>query len=343
MAGRLFGRYTGGNMNYLLCVFTLIVFALSVQYILTKIEDIRYPAPGKMVDIGGYSLHLYDTGSGPGPTIVLDMGLGGNMLYWSLVQPEIAKFARVVSYDRAGIGWSDKSPLPRTNENIAEELHILLHAANIPGPYILVGHSYAGIIARVYTNKYNKEVAGVILVDASNENQGPILPKPTDFLSKLLYSPKFHPWFKLSARIGLHRIFHLYNGHSDKFDKKISRMMTAKNSSNKFIDALLAEWKEFDTNLIDVQNKKYFLDDITLIVITANMAISKKSCALHGHDFPDPCVKAHKIWHELQHDLVTKSTNAKQIMAHNSAHVIQKYEPEIIVEAVREMISLSDR
>jgi pimeloyl-ACP methyl ester carboxylesterase len=327
-------------MKYLLYIFIAIALGALIQYLLTKMEDAKYPAPGKMVDIGGYSLHLYDTGKGSGPTVILDMGLGGNHLYWSLVQPEIAKFARVVSYDRAGLGWSDKSPLPRTNENIVQELHDLLHKAKIPGPYIFVAHSFAGILARVYATKYPKEVAGVIFVDSSNENQGAILPKPTDFVSKLLYFTKFHPWFKLFSTLSLHRIFYLYNGHSDKFDFKISRMMTAKNSTSKFISALLAEWSAFDANLLDAQNKKYFLEDIPLIVITANMALNKESCALHGHDFPEPCRKAHKIWHELQQDLTTKSTNSKQIMAHNSAHIIQQYEPKVIIEAVREMADI---
>ena len=125
---------------------------------------------GRLVDVGGYKLHIHDTGSG-GPTVILDACLGGNHLYWGLVQPEVEKFTRVCSYDRAGLGLSDESSLERTSENIAKELHTLLHAGGVSGPYILVGHSSGGINMRMYANMYPEDVHGVILIDASHENQ----------------------------------------------------------------------------------------------------------------------------------------------------------------------------
>ncbi len=229
----------------ILCISALAVLGASIQYILTKIDDIRYPAPGEMVDIGGYRLHIQTMGVGDGPTIVLDMGIGGNLLYWSLVQSEVAKFAKVVSYDRAGIGWSDTSPLPRTGENIVKELRSLLHNAKIPGPYILVGHSFAGVNARLYANKYPDEVAGIVLVDSSHEDQLEDLPKPTDFLSNLLDAPRIYPLVIALTRVGLVRLFNLYNGESDMFDQETRSIMVAKNSSTKFIKAFLVEWGLF--------------------------------------------------------------------------------------------------
>ena len=100
----------------------------------------RYPPPGSLVDVGGHKLHLRCSGQGE-PTVVLEAGLSSPALVWSLVQPQVAAFARVCSYDRAGYGWSDTGPKPRSAERIADELHRLLINANVPGPYVLVGHS----------------------------------------------------------------------------------------------------------------------------------------------------------------------------------------------------------
>ena len=147
------------------------------QFASTKYEDYAYPPLGKMIDVGGYRLHMQDAGTGA-PTVILDAGCGCNSLDWSLVQPEIAKFARVISYDRAGYGCSDASPHPRTSEVMVNELHTLLRNARVPTPYILVGHSLGGINMRLFASCYPDEVAGIVLVDSSHENQLEVLPEP---------------------------------------------------------------------------------------------------------------------------------------------------------------------
>jgi pimeloyl-ACP methyl ester carboxylesterase len=103
--------------------------------------------------------------------VVLEAGGGSWSLHWALVQPEVAKFARVLAYDRAGSGWSDPGPLPRTSERIATELHALLRAARLPPPYVLVGHSSGGYHVRVFASQNPKEVAGLVLVDPSTEER----------------------------------------------------------------------------------------------------------------------------------------------------------------------------
>ena len=130
----------------------------------------QFPPTGQMVDIGGYRLHMYVEGEGS-PTVVLDAGAGGIGLTWELVRPAIAKATRVTIYDRAGLGWSDPSPKPRTADVMAEELHTMLINAKIPGPYILVGHSLGGSVARQFAAKYPDEVAGLVMVDSAHEHQ----------------------------------------------------------------------------------------------------------------------------------------------------------------------------
>ena len=131
-----------------------------------------YPPPGKMVDVGGWRLHLNCTGSSKrnGPTVVLEAGAGDFSVDWGLVQPEVARFARVCSYDRAGAGWSELGPRPRTWRQIAYELHTALQKAGEKGRYVVVGQSLGGLLIRTFASQYPKEVAGMVLVDSTHED-----------------------------------------------------------------------------------------------------------------------------------------------------------------------------
>jgi len=131
----------------------------------------RFPQRGRSFRVGAIKLNLNCTGKGD-PTVVLDSGMGGSSLDWLRVQPEIAKFTRVCSYDRAGYGWSDSSPMPRTSLQIAEELKGLLTSAEERGPYLLVGHSFGGYNVRMFAKLYPSDVAGMVLVDAEHPDEG---------------------------------------------------------------------------------------------------------------------------------------------------------------------------
>jgi pimeloyl-ACP methyl ester carboxylesterase len=125
--------------------------------------------PGQMVDIGGYRLHIDCIGKGS-PTVILENGLGDNFADWALVQPDVAKFTKVCSYDRAYDGFSDAGPIPVTMHQEVFELHKLLAAGGIRPPYILVGHSYGGLLARLYITTYPSEVKGMVFVDSTHED-----------------------------------------------------------------------------------------------------------------------------------------------------------------------------
>jgi pimeloyl-ACP methyl ester carboxylesterase len=123
----------------------------------------------QQVDVGGYKLLLQVAGSGT-PTVVLDCGLGDTLEVWSEVFPEVARFTRVVAYDRAGYGKSEPGTEPRSQTQIATELHTLLHRANIAPPYVLVGHSFGGANIRAFAHLFKDEVAGLVFVDPFNVN-----------------------------------------------------------------------------------------------------------------------------------------------------------------------------
>jgi len=143
---------------------------------ISEARDRRFhPMPGQLVDVGGYKMHIDCRGTGS-PTVILESGLGDSYISWHKVQPRIAQFTRVCSYDRAGLGYSDASPRPRTSRDIAEELHTLLRNAGITGPLILVGHSMGGFDVRLFTSLYRNDVVGMVLVDSSHPEQQKRLP-----------------------------------------------------------------------------------------------------------------------------------------------------------------------
>ncbi|UCH60998.1 MAG: alpha/beta hydrolase, partial [Anaerolineales bacterium] len=135
----------------------------------------QYPAPGQLVDVGGYKLHINCMGQGS-PTVILEAGWGDYSATWTYVQPEVAKTTRVCSYDRAGYGWSEPNSHPRTANAEVEELHTLLVNAKVQGPYVLVGHSLGGMLMRVYAHNYPDEVVGMVLLDSVHEEQYTRLP-----------------------------------------------------------------------------------------------------------------------------------------------------------------------
>jgi pimeloyl-ACP methyl ester carboxylesterase len=151
-------------------IFCLTGMGLVYQSIATILDQRNHPPPGRLVDVNGCHLHLQSAGSGT-PTVVLEAGLGGMSSVWAWIQPETAKFSHVVSYDRAGLGWSEANATSKTAIQAAFRLQTLLQSANAPPPYILVGHSIGGLFIRVFADLFPKEVAGLVLVDASHPDQ----------------------------------------------------------------------------------------------------------------------------------------------------------------------------
>jgi pimeloyl-ACP methyl ester carboxylesterase len=173
--------------------------------------DLReaFPGPGEMVDVGEHRLHLNCVGQGS-PTVVLDGGWGYTSVEWSgWVQPEVAEHTRVCAYDRAGMGWSEPEPGPPDATRVACQLHTLLQEADEEVPYVLVGHSLAGLYSRIYAERYPEEVAGMVLVDSTHPDQFEG--------SKLVVTMNKAAGVggPLLARTGISRVFDLYPSHPE--------------------------------------------------------------------------------------------------------------------------------
>jgi pimeloyl-ACP methyl ester carboxylesterase len=159
-----------GKSQSVAAILCLTGMGLVYQSIATARDRRKHPPPGSLFDVDGCRLHLKSTGSGT-PTVVLEAGLGGMSSAWGWIQPETAKFSHVVSYDRAGLGWSETDTTPKSAMQAAVRLRTLLKNANTSPPYILVGHSMGGLFIRVFADLFPKEVAGLVLVDACHPDQ----------------------------------------------------------------------------------------------------------------------------------------------------------------------------
>jgi pimeloyl-ACP methyl ester carboxylesterase len=189
----------------------LAVIGAVYQAIATEIDQRTYAPPGELVDVGYHSLHINCVGQGS-PTVILEAANGGMSAHWTRVQQEVAETTHVCAYDRAGLGWSEPGPEPRDAKQISSELHPLLEGAGIEGPYVLVGHSYGGLYARMYAARYPDEVAGVVLVDSSHPEQFTRSPEGRAMYERASRLTAIVPFF---TRLGVVRLSNFFPAHPD--------------------------------------------------------------------------------------------------------------------------------
>ncbi len=175
------------------------------QSIASARDRANFPPPGRLVDVGGFKLHIYCTGtaSAGAPTVILESGLTGIVPIWHHIQTEVSKVTRVCAYDRAGIGWSEPSPEPRDAQHIANELHTLLAKSGTAAPYVLVGHSSGGLYVRAYQRLYPADVSGMVLIDSTPERFHALTVEGRTEYDATLNAFRFAPLF---ARLGLIRL-----------------------------------------------------------------------------------------------------------------------------------------
>ena len=151
----------------LLILPSLLIAGVVYQMIGSWIDQSRFPPPGRLVDIGACKLHLNRQGSGQ-PVVVLEAGIAATSISWSLVQTRLAEFSTVCSYDRAGLGWSERCwdrSCPCTLDQMVGELEALLRKSGLVAPFVLVGHSFGGLLVKAFAHAYPEQVAGLVLVD----------------------------------------------------------------------------------------------------------------------------------------------------------------------------------
>jgi pimeloyl-ACP methyl ester carboxylesterase len=310
-----------------------------------------FPAPGRLVDVGGWRLHLDCTGEArpSQPTVILEAGLGDFSVEWSLVQPRVARFARVCSYDRAGDGWSDVGPHPRTFRQIVYELHTLLERAGERPPFVLVGHSYGGWLVRQYQSTYPSEVAGLVLVEAGADDpwrmtgggklerssklvtSAPIPPVKT---SDPLRVSDITPNIMAQINAGIAEVSRDPNGGVRGRLPRDAQRMRAWALAH--IGHILAgvnpvEHEELAALRAERAKSEHPLGDLPLVVITRGVP-----------DESGPNAAALEEEHRKDHaSVATMSRRGKLVIAAHSGHHVQLEEPELVVTTIREVVGAS--
>ena len=306
---------------------------------------------GRAVDIGGRTLNIDCSGAGSPAVILLPTRFGGYGGYIK-VRPEVAKFTRVCWYDRAGEGWSDPPPAPRTSPSITNDLHELLQRAPVPGPYILVGHSIGGDFARIYAGRFPSEIAGLVLVDSANPDQN----EPPIMLARINRMPIFVRellcWgTPVASRFGLIRFF-MRNEPVEvppQFSGDLDAITQAlRDQRVKYVESEDAQACAATNNCavrprggsgnpeIDAAARRVTnLGNIPIIVLTALQYWKPDDDPVAAQQID----QFHETWvHQLQPALAQLSSQGRQIMVPNSDHGIPEQAPEAIINAIRSMV-----
>ena len=286
-------------------IITAALAGTAYQWIATRRDLAATPPPGQLVDVGGFRLHLWCTGNGE-PAVILDAGLGGTSTGWGLVQPEVARFTRVCSYDRAGMGYSDSGPTPRTARRIAHELAELLPRGGIAGPVVLVGESIAGFNIRVFASDHPDRAAGLVLVDASHEDDAHEVPGMARFVPLL-------------STIGVFRLLGVSFGQRvESLAPSVQRYAQATAFRAAGYRAAADEIMHIEDTVSEVRSSRRKLA-IPVLVITG----------ARGSD---------ANWRRLQQDQASLSERGCLITAQQSGHVVALDQPDVVVNSIRTVV-----
>ena len=313
-------RWTGYLLGALISLLVVLACIGAIYQWVASNRDRRLnPPPGRLVDVGGYRMHIYCIGEGS-PTVILDSGLSDSWLSWYKVQPDVGQFTRVCSYDRAGLGWSDPSPKSRTSKVFAEELHTLLENAGVTPPFVLVGHSMGGYNVRMFATLYRPEVVGMVLVDATHPDVFDRLPKLKQATAEWCRQLR---WREYEMFFGIPRLLGSCGNGSPELESML-----------RTIECRVANVRETFAECTGIFNESAAqvratgsLGDMPLVVLTED---------------PDKNVKEFlAAFEQGQDELANLSSNSSRVIAKGSGHQIQKERPDLVIDAVHKVVDQS--
>ena len=289
-----------------------LVAATTVQWSLSLLALERNPPPGDLVVVGGRQMHLLCQGQGS-PAVILESGIPGASMGWASVMEDIASFARVCAYDRAGYGWSEAGPEPRTISHITTELRELLRTAGVDPPYVLVGHSFGGLVVQLYASRFPGEVAGMVLVDSSHPNQAR-RPGGLDRMGHVAFR------LKLLAPLGIARLMiDVPGGDPESRPSSVRTMEKEVLATTRSFRALASELEGLRESLNLAAENRPRLGRKPLVVLAEGR-------------------RKMEFWHAMQEQLTELSDSSEWQVVDGSGHFIHQDEPGIVVDAVRRVV-----
>ena len=300
-------------------------------------------APGRFVDVGGFRLHLHALGDRR-PTVVFDAALGGSSISWTFVHGPVAEFARAITYDRAGFGWSDAGPMPRRAGRVADELRVLLERGGEAPPYLLVGHSFGGLVMRIFAKRYCADVAGMVLVDPAHPEDW-VTPAPKE-QARIDRGVRLCRQGRLASRLGIARVVSELVGFGAIGPARRLADAVARGGIGADVDWLLAPlWKlppAARRPLRRFWTRTRFYDALgSQIASISDSARETLDAARDGYgDLPLVTISMtdpgdHRL--RQQDALARLSTRGRHVVATRSGHWIPLDEPELVVSEIRAM------
>jgi pimeloyl-ACP methyl ester carboxylesterase len=305
----------------------------------------RIPPPGRLVDVGTHRLHLQCSGTGL-PSVVFDSALGGSSLSWSLVQPAVSQLTRTCSYDRAGFGWSDAGPLPRTAGRIADELNELLRSAEVSGPHVLVGHSYGGLVAQLFAARHPEHTAGLVLIEPATPEEWA---QPSDAHKALIArGVRLCAYGAWAADRGLARVVASLVGLGSLGAARALVKAISRGGLTRQDESILAPiWRlppEVRRLLRHMWTERKFFDALGSQIET--IAESAGSLAAEGAssygDLPLVVVTSDAAWEgrrQADAALARLSSRGRQLIAPDSGHWVPLDAPQTVIEAISTVVA----
>jgi pimeloyl-ACP methyl ester carboxylesterase len=322
---------------------SVVALAGAISQVLGAARDRQtFPAPGRLARATGHRLHYRCEGSG-NPAVVFDAGIAASSLSWSLVQPQVARFTCACSYDRSGLAWSDYTAAPRTIARLVSELRLLLEQAGVPPPYVLVGHSFGGVIIRAFARTHPTEVAGLVFVDTLHPEEWC---KPTSEQKQLLRGGVFLSRVgAVLARLGVVRLsLSLLSGGAPSVPRLFSRVFGAKAAA--LLEHMVGEVQKLPQDVhpsiqAHWSNPRAFhgmrqhlaaLPACTADVAGGTDAFGDRPVVVLSSGKRDP------RWLAADAALARASSNGSHLVSSRSGHWVHLDDPELVVRAIRDVV-----
>ncbi len=297
--------------------------------------------PGELVEVNGYKLHLIKEGSG-GPPVVMFHGAGDIGLIWNLVLPGVGKFSQAIAVDQAGEGWSQHGHAIHMWQQ-AYDTHTALEQAGVKGPYVLVGHSLGGLLTRVYAHMYPHEVAGVVLVDATHpdvvlkvyKNGKAAWRRMRETSRGRAIPPVVKTTLTSQPDLESFQARRDFGDMLNKFSEPDQQRFDWIYNQRPFTSVKRHSSFEAETmQLISENSASYAFGDKPLIVISKGIWKDKDG----DEGWSNEALKAESV--KLQKELLLLSANSRQIIAKKSGHQVHLDQPEVVIEAIRQMVEM---